>query len=474
MKTKSVIMIVTLVIFISFGISTFSSLLFLNKLIEQNSEEQAQIFSDEIVESIQETLIESSAVSKSINNTLIRDIINNHENYSDAELSEIIGTFLNDITRQYGYDTAFLVADYDRGYYTEWGKNKCLDPNNDDDDWYDNFYNSGEAIELNIDNDQANDNRTTVYVNIRMEDEEGNFIGACGVGHVLNRVNELIDKLEQQHELSIQLVSNNGIIQAAGDDSLCTQEASEITRSIINESGNCGGYYFERFGTSGYRVAKSLDEYRWNIYIEHEDINSEMYIVLFQELLACLVSLIIMVVIISVAMKTQEKESMSFKLDSETDKLTGLLNRRAFDNAMDSVRKDGRLSDYSLMIVDINGLKNTNDTIGHEAGDELIKGAAGCINSVFAEHGSVFRIGGDEFAVIISEPVDNVSDSIFRVKAEVKKWHGELCHDLSTAVGLVRGKDHADATLDEIFNLADQEMYRDKEEFYKEQRHLNK
>lgn len=471
MKTKSVVLIVTLVIFISFGISTFSSLIFLNKLIEQNNEENAQIFTNEIYESILETLSESMAVSESINNTFVRNIINNHDDYSAEQLSQTFGDYLHDVTRQFGYDTAFIVTDWDRTYYTEWGRMKSLDPTNPDDDWYDNFVATGEANELHIDNDQANDNRITVYINIRMEDEHGNFIGACGVGHVLNSLNEMIDNLEREHELSIQLVAKDGIIQVAGNDSLCAQQASNVTLGVIGDAAKENGYHFEKFGSNGYRVSKYLSEYRWYLYVEHNSGNDEVSKILLQDLLACLISLIIMVFIISIAMKTQEEESMSFKLNAETDNMTGLYNRRAFDDEFDRIRAEDRIRDYSVCVIDINGLKQINDNIGHEAGDELIRGGAECISNVVGDHGRIYRIGGDEFAIITNEPIDNVEDSALRIKNEVSKWHGEYSDTLSMAIGIVRGSDHEDATIDELFKLADKEMYRDKEEFYKDKRY---
>lgn len=455
----------------SFGISTFSSLFFLNRLIEQNNEEKARIFTDEIVENIQETLAESTAVSKSVNNSFVRELIADRDRFTDEQMSDILGTYLNDVTEQFGYDTAFIVTEYNRAYYTEWGLIKCLDSSNPDDDWYDNFAATGMKSELNIDNDQANGNRTTVYVNIRMEDENGSLIGICGVGHVLNSVNEMIDTLESVNELAIRLVSEDGIVQVAGDDSLCGQQASDITQIIINESKNNGGYYFEKSGTGGYRVAKFLNEYRWYLYVEHSSSNSEMTKILIQDLMACLIALTIMVGIISIAMKTQESETLSFKAESETDKMTGLLNRRAFDNELDEVRKSNRIKDFSLCVIDINGLKQVNDSIGHEAGDELIKGGAECISNVFAEHGKIYRIGGDEFALTTTEPVDSIEDSIQRLKNEVARWHGEMTKSLSLAIGFVRGKDHEELSVDELFKLADKEMYRDKEEYYKDKRH---
>lgn len=470
MKTKLVIITVTCVIFISFAISTFTSLIFLNRLIRQNNAERARVYTDEVVESIQNTLLESTAVSKEINNPLVRNIIKDHENYTEEELSDLIGGYLRDITRQFGFGTAFLITGHDRTYYTEWGRMKYLDPKNEDDGWYDDFLSTGKDFELNLDNDQANENRATLYVNIRMTDENGEYIGVCGVGHVLDGLNRKIDKLEHANDLSIQLVSKEGIIKVAGDDSLCLQSASDVLRIMMEDADRNGGFFFGQFGMSGFRVSSYLDEYELYLCIGHEDSANELTKILYQELLACIVSFVIMVIIISVAMKAQDRRSLKFKIDSETDKMTGLLNRRAYEDTLFEIRNSKTVKDYSVCMVDINGLKQVNDNLGHEAGDELIIGAASCIKNVFGKNGTLFRIGGDEFAVIFNNPSENAEDCLRRLKGETANWSGVLVERLSVAAGIVCGRDHEELSIDELVMLADKEMYRDKEIFYKNKR----
>ena len=55
--------------------------------------------------------------------------------------------------------------------------------------------------------------------------------------------------------------------------------------------------------------------------------------------------------------------------------------------------------------MDLNGLKNANDSFGHAAGDELICAAADCMKNSFSEHSKVYRVGGDEFVVIITKDI---------------------------------------------------------------------
>src|SRR6478672_828884 len=80
------------------------------------------------------------------------------------------------------------------------------------------------------------------------------------------------------------------------------------------------------------------------------------------------------------------------------DSLTGLANHRAFHECLDGLVETG--SRFSLAIVDLDGLKLTNDTCGHQAGDELLERLAHAMADVSPD-GRAFRIGGDEFAMVV-------------------------------------------------------------------------
>ena len=82
-----------------------------------------------------------------------------------------------------------------------------------------------------------------------------------------------------------------------------------------------------------------------------------------------------------------------------TDSLTSLGNHRAFHEKLDAVLASGE--PVCLALMDLDGLKRTNDTEGHQAGDELLVALAEALGSLADERRSTFRIGGDEFAVVI-------------------------------------------------------------------------
>lgn len=139
---------------------------------------------------------------------------------------------------------------------------------------------------------------------------------------------------------------------------------------------------------------------------------------------------------------------------AETDALTNLPNRYRFEQYLLDVGERG----YSLAILmfDINYLKETNDTEGHSAGDNLIRTAAQCITSCFGEKS--FRIGGDEFAAVVEDcRPETVQQMIYRFR-EV----GER-ENVSISVGYAYAEKINEATIKQMIDEADKLMYAEKQ-----------
>ena len=158
-----------------------------------------------------------------------------------------------------------------------------------------------------------------------------------------------------------------------------------------------------------------------------------------------------------------EKEKLIYT--SNTDELTRCFNRRAYENDI----KELRLSDEWVYIsVDLNGLKRANDSYGHAAGDELICAAAHCMRDSFHKYGKVYRIGGDEFAVIITENTDQFHDVLRSFDFNVANWHGEFVDSMTVSYGWVFSTERNWDSVYEISKVADARMYESKERYYNE------
>lgn len=165
--------------------------------------------------------------------------------------------------------------------------------------------------------------------------------------------------------------------------------------------------------------------------------------------------------------KQREKVLIS---NAYTDEQTKLLNRNAYEDELRRIEEDekeGSLNDDFVYIsLDLNGLKNTNDTLGHAAGDEILRGAAKCIASAFGGYGKVFRTGGDEFQVIMFANSDELERAKKNFESDCANWSGRLCKELSVSYGVVTKKEAPGRSVSAIIKLADRRMYRAKRGYY--------
>lgn len=149
------------------------------------------------------------------------------------------------------------------------------------------------------------------------------------------------------------------------------------------------------------------------------------------------------------------------------DDLTGVKNRNAYIKEIDELDKNELPKDLWFIVADVNGLKNVNDTLGHEAGDELIIGTAKCLKSAIGTAGEVYRIGGDEFICILrcdEQTIDYLVDIIGRNRCD---FRGKLNSKLSFSVGYVGASHFEHSKCADLYREADRRMYETKEEYYK-------
>lgn len=152
-----------------------------------------------------------------------------------------------------------------------------------------------------------------------------------------------------------------------------------------------------------------------------------------------------------------------------TDELTGLRNRRGFLLLADQTwRLTSRTHIKCLLLfIDLDGLKNVNDTLGHSAGDALLIDAARVLTGVFGDADVIARVGGDEFAVLElvdgEETAEPASQRLQLVIDEFNQHAGQPYH-LSMSVGVEELPAAADTSLEVLLSRADLAMYGRKRE----------
>jgi diguanylate cyclase (GGDEF)-like protein len=146
---------------------------------------------------------------------------------------------------------------------------------------------------------------------------------------------------------------------------------------------------------------------------------------------------------------------------STHDMLTGLYSRAFFDEEMDRLAR-GRKFPVSIISADLDGLKNINDTLGHAAGDRLLKVTARIFFNAFRAEDVVARIGGDEFAVLLPETDIRSAEAAVERLRKCRDEENELCTEfrVSISVGVATAERQED--LLKAFKLSDERMYLEK------------
>ena len=167
----------------------------------------------------------------------------------------------------------------------------------------------------------------------------------------------------------------------------------------------------------------------------------------------------------NVIFRLRESYHMVVKL-SNTDRRTDCYNRRAYEDKLNEYKNFGMSNDFVYIAVDINGLKKANDTLGHQAGDELICGAATLLKNCFKEFGNVYRIGGDEFAVMVQCDENKLEERKNTLTRSMIKWKGKYVPQLAMSLGYAPYRECPGKSISELAKLADERMYDAKRNFY--------
>lgn len=160
----------------------------------------------------------------------------------------------------------------------------------------------------------------------------------------------------------------------------------------------------------------------------------------------------------------KKKEAVLIR-KSNTDELTGLYNRRAYVESLQSLEEDALPENLVYVSMDVNGLKVVNDNLGHAAGDELIVGACTCMKKCMGTYGRLYRTGGDEFVALLYVNGEELSSIQKDFEQTCMAWSGELVDSLAVSCGYVTVPEAP--SLKEIALLADKRMYTAKSQFYR-------
>lgn len=362
---------------------------------------------DNIYSEIQRDVLRPTYISSLMaSDTFVRDWILSGEQDSSA-----IVRYLNEVKQEYGAVSSFLVSAKTHHYYYPQGVLKTVKESEPRDAWFFRVRDMQAPYEMNLDVDLANQDTITIFINYRVLDYDGNFIGATGVGLTLESLARLIGDIQQRFSRRVYFVNDAGdIIVSAKTGELHKGSIHElpgiaaIADQILNK--NTRPTNLEYNNSAGFIMLSSryIPEFNWYLVVEQtEDVELTKVKQVFLGNIA--VSAIITLLVLLLCLYSVNRFQRRLENVAATDSLTGLLNRHAFELMFEQAVHEAHRAKtpLAMILLDIDHFKNINDNHGHLAGDRVIMRVARLLENSLRNGDVLCRWGGEEFLILLKQ-----------------------------------------------------------------------
>ncbi len=270
-------------------VSYFISVTFLRGQIDTNV---LPLTSDNLYSEIQRDLIRPILLSSMMaGDTFLRDWVVNGEQ-DPAQITK----YLAGIAEQHGTLTSFFVSEKTRTYYQSKGVLKVVKPEEPRDEWYFRVREMTAPYEINFDPDLANGDAPTVFINYKVFDYEGNFIGATGVGLALHSVTAVLRQYHDKFNHNVYFADRDGNIVLRSDiaTDAAGNEQSELGHAPVPAGileGREHKFVCENSGHWIHVKSRYIPELKWHLLVTQTESGAftHVYRTLFINLLICAV-----------------------------------------------------------------------------------------------------------------------------------------------------------------------------------------
>ncbi|RZU47935.1 diguanylate cyclase (GGDEF)-like protein [Fluviicoccus keumensis] len=365
-------------------------------------EKELPLTSNAIYAELQKDLIRPYFISSMMaTNTFLHDWVASGEKDPD-----IVSRYLRETKLKYQVFTSFFVSEATRNYYYPDGILKKISASVPVDKWYFRVQQMPESYEINIDYDAANNNSLAIFMNFRVLDRTGKYLGATGVGLSMDRLHRLLGEYGGRYQKNIFLVDAQGRIRLTGSHPASQRSIQQVPglRDIAAKVLQA------RNGTFQYRTAdgitflnvRYMPEVRLFLFVEGQEGEAVAKVrqALYLNLAICVVIVLLTIVLTDLTVRRFRKR---LEVMATVDHLTGLMNRQAFELISERVMADSVQAGepFAVVLADLDYFKQINDRFGHLAGDHLLREVGALLQAAERDADLLCRWGGEEFLLLL-------------------------------------------------------------------------
>ncbi|MBF0456078.1 MAG: GGDEF domain-containing protein [Magnetococcales bacterium] len=436
-----------------------------NSLSDKMASSTLPLTSDNIYSEIQQDLIKTIFISSQMaHDTFLREWIVSGEQDTGAMFR-----YLKEIHERNDTVTSFFISEATRKYYHSTGILKTIREGDPQDVWFFRVRGMEEDYEINVDTDTANPSSLTIFINYKVFDFNGRFIGVTGVGLQMERVKQLIESYQKRYGRQVYFIDQEGNVKLYG---VSLQRLGNIRQHAgIDQladqilTSKSGGFEYRNSGHTVFLNSRFVSEFKWYLMVEQEDDPAQemIYNALLMNLLICAGITVIVLIIANLTIGGYQNRLEQM---ATTDNLTGLSNRHGVEILSDRFLKTShrRKEDFSIILFDIDRFKRVNDRYGHPVGDQVIRTIAQASQKSVRDSDVVGRWGGEEYLALL--PACSHAQAVGlaeKLRQTIEQTtHSTPQGELTVTVSLGVAQQHEGETFESLVNRADQALYRAK------------
>ncbi len=439
------------------------------QLAEKHLENIVSLADKDISNHIESSMSKPVMVSKTMaNDEFLKTWLSKESvNSENTAYMEQLYSYLKAYQIKYDYTTVFCVSAQTGKYYYQDGLNKRVSKNDNHDVWYYNFIESGHEYDLQVDTNEANKNNVTVFVNFRVEGDNGRLLGVIGVGLQASFIEDTIRSYEKDYNLSVYIMNMGGAKNSftSGTDIFISQdklpEYIGINEKIkMNKTGNSEIQWFTSGGERKCLITKYDDTLGWYLVFKMEtsSISSSFQERMKSNILFMLISLAVCIFVTTIVIINYNKHIIAIE---NTDELTGLPNKKLFSKQYSAFVRKHREKKKTFFMLDIDRFKEINDMNGHIFGNMVLAMVTDELRKAINAYGIAARWGGDEFIGVLAVETEEARQILNQFMDALKNKGKDAVYSPTVSVGIIELNEKL--TLEQMIKKVDEVLYCSKE-----------
>ena len=457
--------IIIIFVLLVYGTFQLSELSYYKEMAIDQARNDCRLTALDINSNLSEMASEQIVVSQMMaNDRFIRQWVQDETGETNGPKVFQLTDYLNNYKYEYGFNDIFFVSHSTKNFYYDGGFNKKINSKNEYDSWYWNFLKKMEQSDAQVDTDELNDGRVSLYVNCLVQDQGFHTVGVIGVARNLDDYLRKIADYEEEYDVKICLVEV-GLKSNSFDEDYGYYHKPESAAELMNLSVNqvakplSVGEDYDIFDNNICTNIVYNPDLKWNIVVQR-DVSKTIKSILWRSYQRSIGVLIFVIFYIIITFTLMKRLNAIGRAAENTDELTGLYNNKIFKELYEKKYRHINSKDETctLFMVDVDNFKEFNDNYGHLYGNSIIKLVASGLKEMVGNKGLVARWGGDEFIGVMRASEEETKLSLEELMDELKKADTNRLVTLSC--GLVKLDKNFNMEMN--LNMADKALYKSK------------